>query len=661
MPAHPCLSALRRLGCGALLALLSSVAFAQTAQATQAAQAAQGTRTEPALGRADEALPLPGGQWLVQDGKRLQLLDSRGAPRASLPLRAKYLDLRTAAIAASDKAATSARVLLLDSDTQSVRTVAVDLASGRLTLQPPLAATSFSVEALCLYRDAQGLDHAFVIGKDGITEQWLIDGPTPRLLRRLSLPAGSDHCRVDDSSHTLFVSESGLGLWAYAADSEGIPARVPVVLRQPWGPLQGGAGGLSVVPGGVAVLDAQGSAAHLLVPVAGGWQPRRTLKLPRASAEHLGWLPGSAAGAGRIELLTRDSVSGSWAASAVAWQRPAVHSDGALPMAVVMPRGQTAPVERFGDAADDPAIWLHPSDGSASRVLGTNKKQGLLVYDLQGKQLQLLESGRLNNVDVRQRVIFASGAAPLDLALASKRDDNSIAIFLIDERGQVSEAGSIGTALKEIYGMCLYQPRSGGLQVLVNDKNGAYAQYRVERNEQRFSGTLLRQFKVGSQPEGCVADDAQQRLFIGEEKRGVWVMAAEPQRGSAMQLILGVGKKAGAGAGAILKADVEGLALYHGSERSYLLVSSQGNDSYVVLDAAPPYAVRGRFRIGINLAEGIDAASETDGLEVSSANFGGVYAQGLLVVQDGFKRMPDAPQNFKLVAWSDIAKALGLR
>jgi len=110
-----------------------------------------------------------------------------------------------------------------------------------------------------------------------------------------------------------------------------------------------------------------------------------------------------------------------------------------------------------------------------------------------------------------------------------------------------------------------------------------------------------------------------------------------------------------------LKADVEGLALYHGSERSYLLVSSQGNDSYVVLDAAPPYAVRGRFRIGINLAEGIDAASETDGLEVSSANFGGVYAQGLLVVQDGFKRMPDAPQNFKLVAWSDIAKALGLR
>ena len=34
-----------------------------------------------------------------------------------------------------------------------------------------------------------------------------------------------------------------------------------------------------------------------------------------------------------------------------------------------------------------------------ARILGTNKKQGLLVYDLQGKQTQLLEVGRLNNVD----------------------------------------------------------------------------------------------------------------------------------------------------------------------------------------------------------------------------------------------------------------------
>jgi 3-phytase len=29
-------------------------------------------------------------------------------------------------------------------------------------------------------------------------------------------------------------------------------------------------------------------------------------------------------------------------------------------------------------------------------------------------------------------------------------------------------------------------------------------------------------------------------------------------------------------------------------------------------------------------------------------------------VQDGYKRLPDGPQNFKLVAWDDVARALGL-
>ena len=90
------------------------------------------------------------------------------------------------------------------------------------------------------------------------------------------------------------------------------------------------------------------------------------------------------------------------------------------------------------------------------------------------------------------------------------------------------------------------------------------------------------------------------------------------------------------------------------------MVSSQGNDSYLLLDAEPPYALKGAFRVGLNGDLGIDGASETDGLEVTSANLGGPWSQGLLVVQDGRKRMPESTQNFKLVPWADIARALGL-
>jgi 3-phytase len=109
-----------------------------------------------------------------------------------------------------------------------------------------------------------------------------------------------------------------------------------------------------------------------------------------------------------------------------------------------------------------------------------------------------------------------------------------------------------------------------------------------------------------------------------------------------------------------LHADVEGMAIYHGAQASYLVVSSQGDSSYVVLDAAAPFRVRGRFKVGFNVAEGIDGTSETDGLDVTSKNLGGAFSHGMLVIQDGYKRLPDGPQNFKYVGWDDVARALQL-
>jgi 3-phytase len=315
-----------------------------------------------------------------------------------------------------------------------------------------------------------------------------------------------------------------------------------------------------------------------------------------------------------------------------------------------MPRVQTEPVARAGDAADDPAIWLHPADPAASRVLGTNKKQGLLVYDLQGRQTQLLESGRLNNVDVRQDVAF--GAERFDLALATQRDENAMVLFTIAADGTVAEAARLPTELDEIYGACVFRPADGGLDAFVNDKDGRYLHYRIGRAGGKFTAQVVRRFRTASQPEGCVADEASGQLFVGEEKRGLWVTGADAAREARLTMVLPVG--------GLLKADVEGVGIYRGAQRSYLVVSSQGNDSYVVLDAAPPYKVHGAFRIGVTVAAGIDGTSETDGLEVSSANFGGPFARGMLVVQDGYKRLPDGPQNFKLVAWEDIARALGL-
>ncbi len=53
------------------------------------------------------------------------------------------------------------------------------------------------------------------------------------------------------------------------------------------------------------------------------------------------------------------------------------------------------------DAAGDPAIWVHPTDKSRNLIIGTDKKNGLDVYDLASKRVQTLQDGRMNNVDLR--------------------------------------------------------------------------------------------------------------------------------------------------------------------------------------------------------------------------------------------------------------------
>jgi myo-inositol-hexaphosphate 3-phosphohydrolase len=508
-----------------------------------------------------ESVPLSADRWLVLDRQALRLLAGDGRELDRLAMRAEHLDSRPTP--------GGALAVVFDDAHQHPRLVDVDLAADRLVPATSLPEPSFSLERQCLYRDAQRLDHLFLIGKDGRSEQWLLSGPAPRLLRELALPPRVKSCRVDDAHHILYLEEEGLGLWAYSVAGEEVPRRRLLV----------GAG--------------------LREDVAAG---------PGDKAPH------------------------------------------------VLPAVQTEPVARRGDAADDPAIWIHPTRPEHSLILATNKKQGLLSYDLAGRTRQLLEVGRLNNVDTRQRVRLRDRTDPVDLAVATLRDENALAVFEIDADGTIRDAGRIATDLDDIYGMCLFQPPTGGLEVFANDKDGRFVHYRVEARDDGYAGTPLRRFGVASQPEGCVVDDRASRLFLGEEKTGIWVMSADSADSlcpdDARRLILPVGPR--------LTADVEGLALYHGARASYLIASSQGDSSFVVLDAQPPFAFRGAFRIGINAEAGIDAVSETDGLEVTAINLGGRFPDGMLVAQDGFNRLPDAAQNFKLIDWREIAGALGL-
>lgn len=326
---------------------------------------------------------------------------------------------------------------------------------------------------------------------------------------------------------------------------------------------------------------------------------------------------------------------------------------------------ETVPVPDDDDAADDPAIWVNPEDPQASLVITTNKRRGLMVHDLSGAVLSRRDAGRLNNVDVR--TVEIAGEAVV-IAAATNRTDHQIDVFRLDtQTGELLDilaAPIPADMFGDPYGLCQYESAVTGDQyVIANDKDGRFAQWRLDVTETgQIQGELVRQFEVGGQTEGCVADDATGVLFIGEEEYGIWRYQAEPDAGEARDLVDRTGLWQDTGG--YLSADVEGLSLYipdaEDTTRGYLIASSQGNNAYTVYDRAAPNAWRGTFVI----ADGaLDGAEETDGLDVTAVPLGPDYPAGLLVVQDGFNYDAEGEvenQNFKYVSWAGIRDALGL-
>jgi 3-phytase len=328
--------------------------------------------------------------------------------------------------------------------------------------------------------------------------------------------------------------------------------------------------------------------------------------------------------------------------------------EGLAAVVSVPARIETPPVGTGDDAADDPAIWVNQTDPGASRVLGTDKQAGIYVYDLSGVVKQFLPVGRMNNVDLRQGVMTAAGLR--DLAVASNRTTNTVGVFSIDGTGQVALASSY-PAGEEPYGICAADGRSqggDGLVVAVTYKTGAVVLTRIEETGStgpRQTATIT----LSSQVEGCVFDEAQNALFIGEEDVGLWRVDFTGTTPGTPVLI----DRAGSGTG--LVADVEGVGLWAGPDGSgYLVVSSQLANRYMVYERASPNRLVGAFGIGAGV--GVDGVTHTDGLDVTSAALGPAFPDGLMVVQDDRNDAPDQrrplAQNFKLVDWRDVAAVL---
>jgi 3-phytase len=68
-----------------------------------------------------------------------------------------------------------------------------------------------------------------------------------------------------------------------------------------------------------------------------------------------------------------------------------------------------------------------------------------------------------------------------------------------------------------------------------------------------------------------------------------------------------------------------------------------------------PFGYAGRFRVVDGVVDGVDS---TDGVAVTGADLAPHFPGGLLLAQDDTNT--GAAQNFKLVAWDEVAGALEL-
>lgn len=303
---------------------------------------------------------------------------------------------------------------------------------------------------------------------------------------------------------------------------------------------------------------------------------------------------------------------------------------------------ETMPVYSKGDAADDVAIFTDLKNEFPLFIIATDKQSGLVVYDMNGNIQRADTSGHINNVDLRKL------SKDKVLIGCSNRTINAMQFFnfkytepfLIPIPTNLPK-----TSIEEVYGFCLYQ-NDLNIYAYVVGKEGLLEGYELNWEDDSLKAIKIYNHSFSTQCEGLVADDANGKLYIAEEDLGVWMLdlnhlEAKPE------LIISLKNNA------FLKKDLEGVALYEWNNEVYLLVSSQGNNSFAVFNTNKNFEYIGSFNIGKN--KNIDRTTETDGLDISK----GVH--GILVVQDGKNTKNGVykqNQNFKLVKNIDLIKFL---
>ncbi|MCB1645583.1 MAG: phytase [Pseudomonadales bacterium] len=328
----------------------------------------------------------------------------------------------------------------------------------------------------------------------------------------------------------------------------------------------------------------------------------------------------------------------------------------------LFPVAETAASPYPQDSIDDIAIWVDPADPARSLIIGTLKASnqrpvlptGLLLYDLTGRQLQFLEGGTPNNVDLRDDVLFRGQMIPL-LAV-SHWYSGELEFFTVNQvtrRVERLSDTSLPTGMKKVQGICLYRsPDTQTLSAFVTTREGVLNQFRID-TDPAISIEKTGEYQFRSGTEGCAVDDENQALYVSEEITGLWRFDLTDGLSQSPVLIDRTGWRGH------LTDDVEGITLLKtGAETGYIIVSAQGADEFVVYDRLSHAYVT---TFDIEASGKVDGVTGTDGIDLTTRDLGAPFEEGMLVVQDNDNTDADGElinQSFKLVPLAPLLRIL---
>jgi 3-phytase len=321
-------------------------------------------------------------------------------------------------------------------------------------------------------------------------------------------------------------------------------------------------------------------------------------------------------------------------------------------------------------SGDDPAIWVHPEDGSRSLILGTMKVAApagaVVVFGVDGQIRQLVSRlDRPNNIDVEYGL--ALGGRKVDIAVATERLARQLRVFRIDPReGQLVDLGGIpvlegqpGEAGAPM-GIGLYRrARDGAVFAIVAPKEGPREgylwQYRLfDAGGGRVGAEFVRRFGTFSatsvreenEIEAVAVDDELGYVYYADEADGIHKWHADPEHPDA-------GRELAHFARTGYRGDREGIAIYPLSDGTGYIVGTdqidEDSEYHLYPREGTPANAHDHSREIAVLRGGADA---TDGIEISSTALGPGLPHGLLVA------MNSGPRNFLVFRWQDLAAAV---